>query len=371
MVVIIFFALMPTPIALPSLPSGWTILGENDVLPRLSGGSRKIHDMLGALPFYKDGDVIYAMTVNTSSGALTRRSTAGWTTADYETYGAAWVTHGEEPVGPSATYSSFGHNVSTYRMAPVGGLVYSQWQYVITGITNDTTFETAYYDYYNTSISVTPLQWTVAIKMGAPTQIPEDVIYNSDNPQHDILAYWAGFVRKDADGTVLYRHPEETLNVRDMLYFINGYEILRSGLTDGHWYQIGASDDEVIALELGTTRPSTHPWAYYGFIRPMSPIGGYSGGSLDLIRSNAGKVWDSANLTVGSSSPTGSSSSLSKTQSRLLIAGIVLLAVSALIIPASYNFSKGSHKESGLYFAMFTGFVAIILVVLGVTNLIT
>ncbi len=61
-----------------SIPDGWITMSDGDVLRRLRAANRSVHNLTHALALYPDTEssTNYAIPVNTSTYALTRRDTA-------------------------------------------------------------------------------------------------------------------------------------------------------------------------------------------------------------------------------------------------------------------------------------------------------
>ena len=274
-----------------NLPAGWVVLGAKDALPVTSPVSR-LPAVSHAMAFQSVGDVVYGFTVDTATGNITRRDTADWTAADYDTYGSAWMASSVSQVAPSVSSPGIAHNCYTSGgdMAPVGGLIFTDvdvtnnpHMIVMSSVTDNENFGTTSYVTTDPDDLPAGLAVTVAV-LRVSTPIPITRAYRSHdatgNSFHNIYVN-SMLTRKEKDGTIAFWRVSSsayysgyTASLSD-LFFANSV-----GLDNNAWYSVTVGDGELFLTEV----PADTPGAWHGALRFLDPVGAYTAGDEDFQR---------------------------------------------------------------------------------------
>lgn len=246
------------PITPTSLPEGWVVLNPaTDMLPRFPDyNGTTVKGCTGAIPIYLDGTTIKAITLS-SGGDLAVADTTAWTSDDWNTQGTAWM------VGDSHNkYMTLNWDVSEYEAARgYGGIVYSSYSNVITGISGGTIASASGHD-----DGTVPKQFTILMHLdmsGAAADVVTLLDYNDDDRR---LLIWGGWVRKLSDGTSEVRHMNE---YDDPLRVENVYDAQDCAMVPGEWYTLSYQDEDVVAK---LARPGEH-MTYQAVLRYFTPLG--------------------------------------------------------------------------------------------------
>ena len=235
---------LDAPIRPSNLPTGWVVLDPTtDMLPQFPEYTgTNVIGCTGAMPVYRDAEgAVQALTFDLNATPQLRvQPTAGWSAANWATYGAQWL-QGDDGSNNTLLSLNWDENNSVPSRG-FGGVVFPTSGTVVTAVSGSGALSTGYVS----SSSTVAKQFTILLQLdttaATTTVVNTNVGLNGEN--HNAYV-WGGYVRRTGVAA--------TTEVRHMLEFDDDLELEQvddaqeSALVHGAWYTLAYWDDDVIA----------------------------------------------------------------------------------------------------------------------------